>query len=177
MLNVFNFNYLTTLVCDVQSPPYGCNTFQNLIGPGLTILLFFGIFLLGYPIASCVYYTNSDDDNVVYIRNGKEERAKNNGSLSFKGYWQATNKSLLLLYLDQTVIQSSVALSQIGITNFWGLFLILPFLLLVAVAGRVHFTTINDSSQTTLIYRAKHSYFFLYDKYYHLNYIDHIFQS
>lgn len=50
-----------------------------------------------------------------------------------------------------------------------------PFLVLVVAVGRLHFRTINDPRQTTLLYRTRHPYFFIYDNQYHLNYIDHLF--
>lgn len=80
-----------------------------------------------------------------------------------------------MLYLDQTAVQTTVALSQLAISNSLGIIVVLPFLLLIVVALRLHFKTINDPKQTTLLYRAEHTYFFIYDKYYHYNYIDHIF--
>ena len=92
-------------------------------------------------------------------------------------FWHSTKKSLIFLYLDQTVIQTSVAISQIAIANYFGVLLILPFLLFVGSAVRLHFSTINHSSQTTLAYRTKHFYFYLYDESYHFNYIDHIFDQ
>ena len=48
---------------------------------------------------------------------------------------------------------------------------------MIVLIVRVHFTTINAPQQTSLAYRAKHKYFYLYDDYYHLNYIDHIFEE
>jgi hypothetical protein len=137
--------------------------------------MFVVVFFVSYGIATCVYYANSDDENVVYIRNGKEEKSKKTGNLSMMAYWLSMRSSFLLLYMDQTVIQTSVALSRIAMVNYWGVIVVLPFLLLVAAAGRLHFKTINDPAQTTLIYRARNSYFYLYDNFYHLNYIDHIF--
>lgn len=92
-------------------------------------------------------------------------------------YWKTTRSSLLLLYLDQTMIQTSLSLSRIAIVNYVGVFVILPFLVLVVIGSRIHFKTINDPGQTTLLYRAKNSYFYLYDSYYHLNYIDHLFEE
>lgn len=70
-MNAFNFDYLTKLVCDWQTPEYGCVSFQNLIGPGFTIILFLGLFLVSFCLASCVQFASSEDENVVYIRNGK----------------------------------------------------------------------------------------------------------
>ncbi len=90
-------------------------------------------------------------------------------------FWHSTKKSLVFLYLDQTVIQSAVAISQIGIINYYGVLIVIPFLLLIGSAVRLHFSTINHSLQTTLAYRTKHFYFYLYDESYHFNYIDHIF--
>jgi hypothetical protein len=83
----------------------------------------------------------------------------------------------VLLYLDQTIIQTSIALSRVAISNTLGILIVIPFLIVVVAAGRTHFKTINDTRQTTLLYRAEHAYFFLYDSHYHLNYIDHIFEA
>jgi len=83
--------------------------------------------------------------------------------------------SFLLLYLDQTIIQTTLSLSRIAIVNIFGLFVLVPILIIVVWIIRYHFRIINHKSQTTLAYRAKHSYFYYYDEFYHLNYIDHIF--
>ena len=140
------------------------------------ILLFFFSFL----VASCMFMATNDDDSIIYIRNRKEERGKSGSGgvdLTLSMFWQTTKKSFILLYLDQTAIQTSVALSQLAISNVIGVLVVLPFLILVVIAVRMHFKTINDSSQTTLLYRAEHTYFFIYDKFYHYNYIDHIFEQ
>ena len=92
-------------------------------------------------------------------------------------YWEATRKSLILLYLDQTIIQTSIAISKVAVIDFWAVFIAIPFLFLIVLAGRLLFTTLNKHSQTTLLYRAKYSSFFLYDQHYHLNYIDHLFDQ
>jgi len=59
--NAFNFNYLTTLICDNHTPQYGCSTFQNLIGPGLTLLLFILLFFFSFFIAVCMFMVSNDD--------------------------------------------------------------------------------------------------------------------
>ena len=175
-VNAFNFNYLQ-VVCEEQNRPMGCLTFENLIGPGLSILGFMGLFLLSYLVAGCIWLGNQGEEGVVYIRKGREEVNKGRPSLSLGVYWEATKGSLVLLYLDQTIIQTLLAISRVAISSWVGVLLAVPFLLLMAGAVRLHFTTINSSAQTTLLYRAKHSYFFLYDRHYHLNYIDHLFQG
>lgn len=78
-------------------------------------------------------------------------------------YCRSIWPSLLILYLDQTAIQTTVAISQIAIVNYYGVLVLFPFLLIIGLAGKMHFSTINHPLQTTLAYRAKHSYFFLYD--------------
>lgn len=70
-----------------------------------------------------------------------------------------------------------MAISRIAIINYYGVLLAIPFMLIVILIVRAHFITINDGKQTTLAYRAKHSYFYYYDEYYHLNYIDHLFDA
>ena len=67
--NVFNFSYFSQLICDQQAIPYGCSTFQNLIGPGLTLLAFILLFLLSYILANCIYFgTKNEDNGIIYIR-------------------------------------------------------------------------------------------------------------
>ena len=69
--NAFNFNYLSLLICDEHTAQYGCSSYQNLIGPGLTFLLFILLFFLSFIIAKIVYYVNSNEDSIVYIRKGR----------------------------------------------------------------------------------------------------------
>ncbi len=84
-------------------------------------------------------------------------------SLGFMVYWQSLYPSLFLLYLDQTAIQTAMSISRIAIVNYVGVIILIPFLILIILVVRVHFTTINDPKQTTLAYRAIHSYFYYYD--------------
>jgi hypothetical protein len=92
-------------------------------------------------------------------------------------YWDSLYSSLFLLYLDQTAIQTTMSICRIAIIDYYGVLLVIPFLILIVLVVRVHFKTINDEKQTTLAYRAKHSYFYYYDEYYHFNYIDHLFED
>lgn len=99
------------------------------------------------------------------------------GNLGFMVYWQSLYPSLFLLYLDQTVIQTTLSISRIAIVNYVGVLILIPFIILLVLVVRAHFTTINDPKQTTLAYRAIHSYFYYYDEYYHFAYIDHVFED
>lgn len=92
-------------------------------------------------------------------------------------YWKSLSRSFLLLYFDNTIIQTTVAISRIAIVNYYGILIAIPLLILIIVVTRLHFSTINNISQTTLAYRAKHNYFYYYDEFYHFNYIDHLFDK
>lgn len=70
-----------------------------------------------------------------------------------------------------------MSISRIAIINYQGILIVIPFLVLIVLIVRTHFTTINDPKQTTLAYRATHNYFYYYDEYYHLSYIDHMFDD
>ena len=78
MLNTFNFGYLSRWICTYKGPQYGCDTFQNLFGPLFTLILFIILLFVSYFVACCMYAANTDDDNVVYVKNGKEEKEKYN---------------------------------------------------------------------------------------------------
>jgi len=69
----------------------------------------------------------------------------------------------MLLYLDQTAIQTTLAICRIAIVNYYGLIVAIPFTFLIILVVRKHFTTINSPKQTTLAYRAQNSYFYIYD--------------
>lgn len=71
ILDAFNFNYFTNLVCTTSAPPYGCNGFENLIGVGFTLLAFFCLILLSYLVGYCIYNSQMESSDVIYIRNGK----------------------------------------------------------------------------------------------------------
>lgn len=83
--------------------------------------------------------------------------------------------SFLLLYMDQSIIQTTLSLSRLAIVNILGLLILIPALIFIICIIKHHFRIINHKAQTTLAYRARHSYFYYYDEFYHLNYIDHIF--
>ena len=57
--NAFNFNYLSTLICDKRALPSTCETYQHLIGPALTLLAFILLFFLSYIIAKCLFFATS----------------------------------------------------------------------------------------------------------------------
>lgn len=114
--------------------------------------------------------TPSSSPGVVWV--GR----KSSDGVSLYTYLQSVGPSLLLLYLDQTAVQTSVAISRVAVSSYWGLLILAAFLLLVAVGVRLHFKTVNHPQQTTLAHRARNGLFYLYDEQYHLCYIDHLFE-
>ena len=173
IMNIFNFAPLQSLICSKQAAPYGCEGYQNLIGMLMTLLFFMVLYFIAYLVAGCLFsITANTDDGVIYVK-GKNSSGQAE-SLTFLLFLRCSWRSFILLYLDLTLIQTSVALTQILVQSTYALFLAMPFLLIIVLGIKLHLEIVNHEKQTTLMYRARHIYFFIYDELYHLNYIDHV---
>jgi len=78
--------------------------------------------------------------------------------ISLKTYLKSVLSSVVLIYVDNTAIMTTVAVSRIAVSNNLGILIVIPLLILLVCVGRLHFTTVNDPQQTTLAYRAKNKY-------------------
>ena len=54
-LSSLNFTFFTELICTQSGPPYQCQFYENLIGPGFMIVGFLLCFLISFLIIHCCY--------------------------------------------------------------------------------------------------------------------------
>lgn len=145
-MGAFNFNYLDSLLCS----PIGsyCNDYYNLVGPAFALLIFIGITIVGYAIVSIYLHKESD---VIYIRDGKQSSGKSSNpwsmvgdSVTFVEYWLTSYGSIIVIYMDSTIIQTTLAISRVITINNWCLLFLLPYVIIILLAVRFHLAVINS---------------------------------
>eukprot|EP00919_Chromeraceae_sp_WS-2016_P067619 GHVR01159828.1.p1 GENE.GHVR01159828.1~~GHVR01159828.1.p1 ORF type:complete len:218 (-),score=-16.34 GHVR01159828.1:584-1237(-) len=177
MLNVFNFNYINKLVCTPAGPRYSCIAYENIIGPIITFALFVIAFLISYIVINCCLRVDPErEDNVVHIR-VDEQQSNNQNHIGFHSYLVRSFPSFVMIYFDYTIVSTTLAITKIIIVSYYAYLLAIPFLILLGFLLRYHFILINHHRQFSLSYRMQHTYFYLYDEFYHLYYLDYLYQQ
>lgn len=72
---------------------------------------------------------------------------------------------------------NTLSICRLVLYNIWCLFILFPYVILLFVFFKKVYSIVESEEQVKLVHRSQYTQLYLYDKNYHLNYIDHLYEN